>query len=158
MRRNSGFTLIELMIVVAIIAILSSMALPTFQDRVIRSQVGEGLQVAEFVRQSVTAYYARTKRMPADNAAAGLPEARLIVGNYVDEIVVKDGVVTITYGNRSNRNLAGKKLSLRPAIVEAAPAVPIAWVCGAASVPERMKAQGANGTTLPPTHLPVDCR
>ena len=158
MRRSGGFTLIELMIVVAIIAILSSMALPSYQDRVIRAQVGEGIQMAEFARQSIAAYYARTRRMPADNAAAGLPDARLIVGNYVDEVSVRDGVLTITYGNRSNRNLAGKKLSLRPAIVEAAPAVPIAWVCGAASVPERMKAQGANATSLPPTHLPVDCR
>lgn len=158
MRNHRGFTLIELMIVVTIVAVLSSIALPTYQDRIIRTQVSEGIGLSEFVRQSVAAYYSRNKRMPADNAAAGLPEGRLIVGNYVSEVTVKEGAVTITYGNRSNRHLSGKKVALRPAIVEGHAVVPIAWVCGGASVPERMKVLGANDTTLPGPHLPIDCR
>lgn len=158
MKSRSGFTLIELMIVVAIIAVLSSLALPSYQDRVIRAQVSEGIGLSEFVRQAVAAHYARHKRMPKDNAAAGLPESRFIVGNHVSEIAVVEGAVTITYGNRSNRHLVGKKLALRPAIVEDHPVVPIAWVCGSASVPERMKVLGANDTTLPVPHMPVDCR
>jgi type IV pilus assembly protein PilA len=158
MRGASGFTLIELMIVVAIIGILASITLPTYQDRVIRAQVGEGIQLVEFVKQSVGAYYARNRRMPRNNAQAGLPESGRIVGNYVSDVTVKDGVVSITYGNRSNRNLSGKKLSLRPAIVEGAPVVPIAWVCGAASVPGKMRVLGENQTTLPGPHVPLECR
>jgi len=158
MRTGKGFTLIELMIVVSIMAVLATLAVPSYQDRVIRTQVGEGIGLAEFVRQSVQAHYNRTRRMPKDNAAAGLPEPKFIVGNYVSEISVVEGVITITFGNRSNRHLSGKKLSLRPAVVEGHPIVPIAWVCGGASVPERMKVLGENDTTLPGPHLPVDCR
>jgi len=158
MKRLEGFTLIELMIVVAIIGILASLAMPTYQDRVIRAQVSEGIALSDFVRQSIGAYYSRNKRMPKNNAAAGLPDAAKIVGNYVSEIVVQDGVISITFGNRSNRNLSGKKIALRPAIVDGAPMVPIAWVCGNASVPDKMKVIGENGTTLPGPHLPIDCR
>jgi len=158
MRSTSGFTLIELMIVVAIIGILTTMALPSYQDRVIRAQVSEGIALADFVKQSVASYYGKTKRMPKDNAAAGMPESRLIVGNYVSDLSVREGVITITYGNRSNLHLSGKKLSLRPAVVEGHPVVPIAWVCGLASVPEPMKVAGENDTTLPAPHLPIDCR
>ncbi len=158
MRATRGFTLIELMIVVAIIGILASIALPTYQDRVIRAQVSEGVQLAEFVRQSVGEYYRRNQRMPKDNAQAGLPESGRIVGNYVSDVTLIEGVVLITFGNRSNRNLSGKRLALRPAIVEGHPVVPIAWVCGNASVPDKMKVLGSNGTTLPGPHLPVECR
>ena len=153
-----GFTLIELMIVVGIIAILSTLALPTYQDRVIRAQVSEGIGLAEFVQQTVSAYYKKTRRMPKDNAEAGLPDANLIVGNYVSGIALTEGVVTITFGNRSNRHLSGKRLVIRPAVVEGYPVVPIAWVCGNASVPERMKVFGEKATTLPGPHLPIDCR
>lgn len=156
--RASGFTLIELMIVVAIITILTTMALPSFQDRVIRTQVGEGLVLADFVKQSIAAQYAKTQRMPKDNASAGLPPADRIVGNYVSNIAVQDGSVVITFGQQSNRYLAGKKLSLRPAVVENYPAVPIAWVCGMAGVPDKMKVMGNNETNLPLPHLPIDCR
>jgi type IV pilus assembly protein PilA len=158
MMRRRGFTLIELMIVVAIIGILSTMALPSYQDRIIRTQVSEGIGLAEFVRQSVTAHYIRNKRMPKDNGAAGLPEPGLIVGNYVSAVAVQDGAITITFGNRSNRNLSGKKVVLRPAIVPGHAVVPIAWVCGNAGVPEKMTVLGENGTTLPGPHLPIDCR
>jgi type IV pilus assembly protein PilA len=158
MRTSHGFTLIELMIVVAIIGILATLAVPTYQERVIQTQASDGIHLTEFVRQSVSAYYAKNKRMPRDNAAAGLPEADKIIGNYVTGVAVKEGVISITYGNRSNRNMTGKKLSLRPAIVEGYPVVPIAWVCGNASVPDKMKVLGENDTSLPPPHLPVDCR
>lgn len=157
-RSGSGFTLIELMIVVAIIGILSTMAVPTFQDRVIRAQVTEGIQLAEFVRQSIQQYYAKNRRMPANNAQAGVPESAKIVGNYVTDVVVADGAIHITFGSRSNRNITGKKLTLRPAVVDGTPVVPIAWVCGTAGVPDKMAALGKNETTLPGPHLPVDCR
>lgn len=159
MKRQAGFTLIELMIVVSIVGILATMALPSYQDRVIRAQVGDGIALSEFVRQSVAAHYSRHKRMPADNAAAGLPKPQEIVGNYVDEISVSEGTVTIVYGNRANRHLQGMKLALRPAVVPNQPVVPIAWVCGNASVPDRMVLPGlGNATTLASTQLPIDCR
>jgi len=156
--KQSAFTLIELMIVIAIIGILSTLALPSYQDRVIRAQVSEGMGLADFVKHSVAAHYTRNRSMPRDNAAAGLPESKLIIGNYVAGVSVKDGAIDITFGNRANKFLAGKSLSLRPAVVPAAPVVPISWVCGNASAPGQMKVMGENATNLPPSHLPIDCR
>jgi type IV pilus assembly protein PilA len=158
MRPSSGFTLIELMIVIAIIGIMATYAMPSFQDRVIRAQVSEGLGLSEFARQAVQAYYAKHRRMPRDNAAAGLPPADRIVGNYVTELAVNEGAIVLSFGNRSNRNIAGKKLSLRPALVEGYPAVPLAWVCGAAGAPDKMRLVGENLTSLPAALLPIDCR
>lgn len=155
---QSGFTLIELMIVVAILGILSVIAVPTYQDRVIRAQVGDGLNLAEFVKQSIQIYYTKNHHFPADNTAAGLPESSKIVGNYVTNMQVREGAVVITFGSRVNRFIADKKLTLRPAIVEGHPVVPIAWVCGNASVPAKMQVRGRNDTDIPPSQLPIDCR
>ncbi len=156
--RQAGFTLIELMIVVAIIGILSTVALPSYQDRVIRAQASEGIVLADFVKQAVTVHYTRNRAMPRDNAAAGLPDSKLIIGNYVTEVKVREGAVDIIFGNRTNKFISGKTLTLRPAVVQAAPVVPIAWICGKASVPEKMTAMGTDATDLPPSHLPNDCR
>ncbi len=153
-----GFTLIELMIVVAIISIMATMAMPSYQDRVIRAQVGEGLALAEFVKQAVAAHRTGQQHLPADNAAAALPPAESIVGNHVSAVAVQGGAIQIRFGNNANRNLAGKTLSLRPATVQAHPQVPIAWVCGQATVPKGMVATGRNATDLPAAHLPLDCR
>jgi type IV pilus assembly protein PilA len=96
--------------------------------------------------------------MPADNAAAGLPGAAQIVGNYVSGVAVLDGAVTITFGNRANPGVLGKMLTLRPAVVVTAPVVPIAWVCGHASGPAGMTVLGADATNLPVPYLPLNCR
>lgn len=155
---QNGFTLIELMIVVAIMGILSVIAVPTYQDRVIRAQVEEGMVLSKFVQQSVQTYYTKHHRLPANNAAAGLPGSDKIMGNYVVDVQVRDGAVVVTFGNRVNRFIDKKKLTLRPAIVEGQPVVPIAWVCGNASVPGKMKVGGRNDTDIPPSQLPIDCR
>jgi len=73
-------------------------------------------------------------------------------------VLVHEGAVVITFGNHVNRFIDKKKLTLRPAIVEGHPIVPIAWVCGNASVPEKMKARGRNDTDIPPPQLPIDYR
>jgi type IV pilus assembly protein PilA len=149
--------LIELMIVVAIIGIMSTLALPSYQDRVIKAQIHEGVLLADFVKQGVSVYYTRYQKMPDNNAVAALPPSDKILGSYVAAMAVDKGSITITFGNRANSHLAGKKLSLRPAVVEGYPVVPIAWVCGRAGAPDKMKVMGANLTDVSLAHLPLDC-
>jgi type IV pilus assembly protein PilA len=155
---SAGFTLIELMIVISIIGIMATMAVPSYQDRVMRAQVAEGIALAQFARDAVQAQYTHSHTLPPDNAAAGLPPADRIVGNYVTGLSVQQGSIVVTFGNLSNRHLEGRKLTLRPATVDGWPQVPIAWVCGRAPVPARMQAHGADQTSLEDTQLPLDCR
>jgi type IV pilus assembly protein PilA len=158
MNKVQGFTLIELMIVIAIIGVLATVAMPTYQERVIRVQVGEATGLAEFAKEGIAAYYRANKRMPKNNAEAGLPPADKIIGNYVTGLEVADGAIHVTLGNRINRNAAGKVFSIRPAVVAAYPQIPIAWNCGVATPPANMKAFGENRTSLAAPYLPVDCR
>ena len=158
MKTSSGFTLIELMIVVAILGILATLAVPTFQERVIRAQVNEAISLSDFAKEGVTAYFRASKRMPLNNAEAGLPPADKIIGNYVTSLEVADGAIQVTLGNRINRNASGKVLTIRPSVVIDYPQVPISWNCGVAEPPAGMKTFGANRTSLSPPYLPVDCR
>jgi type IV pilus assembly protein PilA len=155
---QKGFTLIELMIVISIIGILSTMALPSYQDRVIRKQMEEAFNLAEMAMDGVSDYYKNKGKMPKDNAEAGLPAAGKIIGNYVTGVSVKNGAVQISLGNRVNRNVKDRNVTIRPAIVKDEPRVPIAWVYAYASVPKGMTVIGENATTVPPRQLPVNCR
>ncbi len=155
---NSGFTLIELMIVISILSILATMALPSFQDRIIRTQVKEALNLSEIAKKGIEEYYNAKGDFPENNASAGLPPPEKIIGNYVTGVRVTAGVIDITLGNRINKNASGKILTLRPAIVKTAPQVPIAWVHGYASVPDGMTVVGTNNSTILPRHLPVNAR
>ena len=155
---QSGYTLIEMMIVVAIMGILATMATPSFQERVIRAQVGEALALSEFAKESIANYYRVNKRMPKNNTEAGLPPPDKIMGNHVVSLEVNDGAINVRFGNRVNKNANGKILSIRPAVVAAFPQVPIAWNCGTAEAPASMKTFGTNQTTLQGYFLPVDCR
>jgi type IV pilus assembly protein PilA len=155
--RQRGFTLIELMIVVTIISILATIAVPSYQDRVIKAHVAEGISMAEVVKRAESDYYAKHGKLPKDNASAGLPEPQKFIGNFVTAISIVDGAINITFGNRANKNAVGKLVSLRPAIVADAKIVPISWVCGNASVPTGMVVAGMNATSLPSHHLPLDC-
>ena len=156
--KSRGFTLIELMIVIAILGILLTTAMPTFQDRIIRTQVSEAVAFADFARTSVAEYYRRHQRFPKDNGEAGLPAAERIVGSYVTRLDVRDGAIHVTLGHRVNRNAEGKVISFRPGAVPGAPVVPLSWACGNAALPEALRLSGRNETTLLPQFLPIDCR
>ncbi len=101
MRKQQGFTLIELMIVVAIIGILAAIALPAYQDYLKRSHVSEGLTLASGAKSGVSEYYGVNGVWPADNAQAGLAAATSINGNAVTQVaVVAGGVITVTYNTK----------------------------------------------------------
>jgi len=153
-----GFTLIEMMVVVAVIAILALMAFPTYQDKLVRDQIAEALPLADVVKAPVTASWSLLRVLPADNAAAALPPPEKIVSNLVSGVALENGAIHITFGNRANGALRGKVLTLRPAVVDDAPVVPIAWVCGGAPVPGNMSAKGTNRTSVPANYLPLKCR
>ncbi|MGD2272274.1 MAG: pilin [Desulfobacterales bacterium] len=156
--KGHGFTLIELMIVISILGILATMAMPSFQDRIIRTQMKEAFNLGEIAKKAVEDYYDARGTLPQSNAAAGLPQPDKIIGNCVRPVRVIDGAIDITLGNRINKNVDGKTVTVRPAIVEGTPVVPIAWVHGYASVPQGMAAMGTNNTNVLPRHLPVYCR
>lgn len=152
-----GFTLLEMLVVLGMVAILSLIALPSYLDRIVRKQIEDALPLAEIAKQPVAAAWLLTQSMPADNAAAGLPAAERIVGNHVSAVTLKDGAIDVTFGNAVSGAIKGKILSLRPAVVEDAPVVPVAWVCGNAPVPTNMKARGENRTSVPNAFLPLGC-
>lgn len=153
-----GFTLVEMMVVVAVLAILAMIAVPSYLDKIVKAQVEAGLPLADIAKRAVSAYWGATQKMPQDNEAAALPVADKIVGNYVTAVTVRDGVINLTFGNRASKALEGKILSIRPAVVEDAPVVPIAWVCGLAEAPEKMNLLGDNQTSIDPMYLPMECR
>lgn len=146
---QQGFTLIELMIVVAIIGILAAIAIPAYQDYTIRSQVSEGLSLASGTKVAVAEYYQNHGTMPTANTTAGVPPAADIVGNYVTSVTIgAGGAVTVLYNEAdTHANLAGADLVLSPITGNAGA---MAWSC----------AGGGSGPDLSahPEWLPSSCR
>jgi type IV pilus assembly protein PilA len=157
-RNPGGFTLIELMMVVAIIAILAMIAMPSMQDKIVRDQIIEAAKLADIAKSPIAVTWSATKTLPADNNAAGLPAADKIVSNLVSSVVVEDGAIHLTFGNRASAAIKGKVLSLRPAVIDDAPIVPVAWVCGHASAPDKMSVKGIDKTDLAKNFLPLNCK
>jgi type IV pilus assembly protein PilA len=158
MTHRCGFTLIEMMIVIAIIGILVLMAAPNYQDKFVRDQLVAALPLADIAKAPVAMSWSLAQAFPADNAAAGLPVAEKIVSNYIRAVAVENGAIHITFGNSAASLLKDKILTLRPAVVEDAPIVPVAWVCGNAVAPDKMTLKGNNKTSVPDQYLPLYCR
>lgn len=140
---QKGFTLIELMIVVAIIAILAAIAIPAYQDYLIRTQVSEGAVLTDGAKTADAEYYSNKGVFPKSNASAGLATAASINGKYVTNVLLDaagKGLITATFGNEANAKIAAKTFVLS-AITNAGS---IAWSCKA--------------STVDPKYLPTSCR
>ncbi|ENS7238177.1 prepilin-type N-terminal cleavage/methylation domain-containing protein [Neisseria gonorrhoeae] len=110
---QKGFTLIELMIVIAIVGILAAVALPAYQDYTARAQVSEAILLAEGQKSAVTEYYLNHGKWPENNDSAGVASPSDIKGKYVKEVEVKNGVVTAQMNPSGvNKEIKDKKLSL----------------------------------------------
>ena len=158
MRAQRGFTWIELLAVIVVIAILALIAVPSMTESIIRKQVKEALALADVAKAGVQAAYTLTGEMPADNKAAGLPAPDKIVSTLVREVKVEQGAITLTFGNNAHKGMVDKQVTLLPAVVPDEPRVPIAWLCHNVNVPQKMEARGKDKTDLPYDWLPVECR
>lgn len=156
--RKRGFTLIEMMIVVAIIGIVSSYALPNYMSQIVARQIQEGIGLASAYQPDIVKYYRLNGRFPSDNETLGIPPADKILGNYVTRVSVDDGVVNITFGHYVNKVVENKVLSLRPLIVTGSPQSPIGWSCGYREPPPGMTGIGVNQSTALRSMVPLDCR
>ena len=142
MKVQRGFTLIELMIVLAIVLILAAIAIPAYHDYLIRSQVSEGISVSGTARAAVWEYASSHGSLPADNPAAGLPSATSITGSYVSQVQVVANGIEVTYGNTANSAITGATLIIEPTLSAGGSAVN--WDCA--------------GGTLSPKYRPTRCR
>ncbi|EMS3307093.1 pilin, partial [Neisseria gonorrhoeae] len=124
---QKGFTLIELMIVIAIVGILAAVALPAYQDYTARAQVSEAILLAEGQKSAVTEYYLNNGIWPENNGDAGVASSSSIKGKYVKSVTVAKGVVTATMNSTGvNKEIKGKKLSLWTKRQDGS----VKWFCG----------------------------
>lgn len=141
---ESGFTLIELMIVVAILAILMAIAIPAYQDYTIRAQVTEGMNLADGAKSAVWDYWSSRGKFPDDNSEAGLPDADSITGEYVSKVEIDhDGQITVEFkADASNKAIKNETLILK-ALGDVDDAS-MSWSCNEGSMPAK--------------YLPTRCR
>ncbi|HFA0849994.1 TPA: pilin, partial [Neisseria gonorrhoeae] len=124
---QKGFTLIELMIVIAIVGILAAVALPAYQDYTARAQVSEAILLAEGQKSAVTEYYLNHGKWPENNGDAGVASSSSIIGKYVESVTVTNGVVTAKMKSDGvNKEIQGKKLSLWAKRQDGS----VKWFCG----------------------------
>lgn len=111
---HSGFTFIELLLVLSAIGILAAIAIPAYHKYLTRTYVMEGVQLAMPVQKAINDYYAWHGRFPASNRVLGLPPAEQLFGNYTRSIAVEEGRITLRYGNGNLTGLQDKSLVLSP--------------------------------------------
>jgi type IV pilus assembly protein PilA len=156
---QKGFTLIELMIVIAIIGILAAIAIPAYQNYTIRSQVTEGLSLADGWKTAISEFYDQNGTFPTGASATGsavdIAESA-VTGKYVSAITIAaPGQIQVAYnGVQANKKLNGLFLSLSPGLDANND---IVWVCGTAASPALTVAAPATTTTIPNQYLPSAC-
>lgn len=163
LQRARGFTVIELLIVVAIITILALLAIPAWRSHEVLQQVKQGLTLADRWKIAIASYYATVGNMPTNEKA--LSGAGASTNEYVSRITVNNGQILITFGNSVNRAIKGLVLSLTP---ELDSNNDIVWVCGGAPAtlangtqltpPQNTPPPVTDRTAVPTQYLPADCR
>ncbi|HEZ4220891.1 TPA: pilin [Neisseria meningitidis] len=161
---QKGFTLIELMIVIAIVGILAAVALPAYQDYTARAQVSEAILLAEGQKSAVTEYYLNHGKWPDGNNSAGVASSSTIKGKYVQSVTVANGVITAQMASSGvNKEIQGKKLSLWAKRQDGS----VKWFCGqpvtradanGANNDEVTAANGKGTANIDTKHLPSTCR
>jgi type IV pilus assembly protein PilA len=163
---QKGFTLIELMIVVAIIGILAAIAIPAYQDYTIRAQVTEGLNLMSDIKAGVAEWYAQEGAWPTSIQMLGIsggPTAKS--GKYVTQVSVDNGTIVAQFGGQANSNIDGFTLALQPRLSGNNDVV---WICGRRASPSGVHDPSAGGATAAPSasgntsvlskYLPANCR
>ena len=151
--KNHGFTLIELMMVVAIIGILAAVAIPTYSDYLKRAKVSEAFILASSLTKTIADYYSHHGKLPKNNEDAELPEPENLAGQYVKSLQIENGAIHVAFVD----DYFGI-LTLRPALVMSTPPTnALTWVCGYAKAVEGMTLVGDNKTDIEPKFLPKVC-